>query len=634
MVFYDFEVFKYDWLVVCIDVTNQKETVIINDPDKLKDFYEANCKNIWVGFNNKHYDQYILKAILLGMNPKEISDRIIVDHEDGWQISRAFNQIPMNNYDVMASNDSSEQEKHGVGLKTLEAFLGANIKETDVDFNINRKLTQEEIEMTVQYCRNDVEQTINVFLQKVDDFNAMHDIVKAFNLPLNCLGDSEAQITAKVLGCYRQEYTDEFDYYYLPCLRLKKYKCVQEWFEQKKLEAKKLGIDQASDYEKRAWYKAQSLTITVAGIPHTFGFGGLHGADDDPVHLDEKDGAGYHVDVNNYYPSLLLAWGLVTRSATNNNYDNVYQTRKALKYKQTHAATKQESKQWKKAQIPYKKMLNALSGAMKDKKNPAYDPRNNNIMCINGQLMLLDLIEHLEQIPGFRLVQSNTDGLIVWLPNTDEAFNMLDDICYEWESRCSTDKCEIGLALDCIREIYQKDVNNYLWVDVEGGVERIGAYLKELSPIDNDLPILNKALVDYMVKKIPVEQTINECGNLLMFQKVVKLSSNYGWVEHEHSETPIKKTKGVRVIKYWYEYQETEIYTYKTYRVFASNDIRDGRLLKCGGKRGKPEKFANTAEHCFMFNDNCINQGVPVKLDRQWYIDFAKKRLNDFGVQA
>lgn len=97
---------------------------------------------------------------------------------------------------------------------------------------------------------------------------------------------------------------------------------------------------------------------------------------------------------------MLIAWGIVTRSATNDNYTNVYMTRKQLKYKQTNAKTKEESKKWKKAQLPYKKMLNALSGGMKDKTNPAYDPRNNNIMCINGQLMLLDLIEHLEVIPG------------------------------------------------------------------------------------------------------------------------------------------------------------------------------------------------------------------------------------------
>ena len=633
MIFYDFEIFKYDWLAVFVDVDKEEEHVIINDPDKLQELYEANVKNIWVGFNNKHYDQYVFKGILLGMNPKEISDRIIVGHEEGWAISKAFRKLPMNNYDVMPSNDQTEQNSHGVGLKTLEAFMGANIKETDVDFNIDRKLTPEEIGMTVNYCRTDVEQTINVFLHKVNDFNAIKDIVEAFDLPINHIGDTEARITSKVLGCTRKTWADEFEYYFLPCIQLKKYKKVQDWFEAKRKEAIELGIDKADDYERRAWCKKQSLTIDVAGIPHTFGFGGLHGAPEEPIHLSEKDGAGYHVDVNNYYPSLLLAWQLVTRAASNDNYNNVYQTRKHMKYMQTHAETREEAKEWKKAQLPYKKMLNALSGAMKDKSNAAYDPRNNNIMCINGQLMLLDLIEHLEDIPGFRLVQSNTDGLIVWLPSTDEAFDQMDDICYDWESRCSTERCDIKLELDCIKEIYQKDVNNYLWVDVDGGVERIGAYLKELSPIDFDLPILNKALVDYMVDKTPVEKTINDCNDLIMFQKVVKLSGNYKWVEHEHC-TPQSYQTGVRVVKTFYTYPRTKRYTYKSYRVFASNDIKDGRLLKCGGKRGKPEKFGNTPDHCFIFNDSVNSVGVPEKLDKRWYIEKAKKRLADFGVDT
>ena len=48
--------------------------------------------------------------------------------------------------------------------------------------------------------------------------------------------------------------------------------------------------------------------------------------------------------------------------------------------------------------------------------------------------MLIDLIEHLEAIDGFELIQSSTDGLIISLPDTDEAFNQMDDICYEWEN--------------------------------------------------------------------------------------------------------------------------------------------------------------------------------------------------------
>jgi len=637
MLFYDFEVFKYDWLVVVIDVTRKKEHVIINNPDELKALYEANRNDIWVGFNNRHYDQYIMKGILLGMNPKKINDFIVVQGGEGWQFSNAFNKVPMINYDVMPNPP--------VGLKTMEAFLGSNIKETEVPFDIDRPLTQKEIEQTVFYCRHDVEQTIKVFLEKVDDFNAMHEIVKAFKLPLSCIGDSEARITAKVLGCERQTFDDEFEVEFLPCIRLKKYKYVQEWFEKnlaeiretisfnRELAASGQGKPPNEEIVKRDFYKNRSLTTMIAGIPHTFGFGGLHGASDKPIH---RTGAIYHVDVGNYYPSFLLAHGYVTRAATNDNYFNVYMTRKAMKGKQiafAKAGNKAESKRWKKAQLPYKKMLNALSGAMKDKTNPAYDPRNNNIMCINGQLLMLDLIEHLEAIPGFELIQTNTDGLIVRVPDTDEAFEMLDDICWEWESRISTDRCSILLELDSIKEIYQKDVNNYLWVDADGGVERIGAYVKELSKIDNDLPILNKALVDYMVHKTPVEDTINQCDDLIMFQKVVKLSSNYKWVEHEHC-TPIERKTGVRVIKTHLEYPESIRYTYKSYRVFASKDIQDGRLLRCGGKKAKGEKFGNTSEHCFIFNDSVVGVKVPQTLDKQWYINLAKKRLKDFGVVA
>ena len=128
MIFYDFEVFKYDWLTVYIDPIKEEKHVIINDPEKLKALYEANNTAIWVGFNNKHYDQYIFKGILLGLNPKEINDYIIVLGNEGWQFSKAFNQIPMINYDVMPNPP--------IGLKTLEAFLGSNIKETEVPFDL------------------------------------------------------------------------------------------------------------------------------------------------------------------------------------------------------------------------------------------------------------------------------------------------------------------------------------------------------------------------------------------------------------------------------------------------------------------------------------------------------------------
>ena len=46
----------------------------------------------------------------------------------------------------------------------------------------------------------------------------------------------------------------------------------------------------------------------------------------------------------------------------------------------------------------------------------------------------------------------------------------------------------------------------------------------------------------------------------------------------------------------------------------------------------KDEKFANTPESCFIFNDEITDLKTPKNLNKQWYIDLANKRLTDFGV--
>ena len=59
---------------------------------------------------------------------------------------------------------------------------------------------------------------------------------------------------------------------------------------------------------------------------------------------------------------------------------------------------------------------------MKNKFNDLYDPKNANQICITGQLLLLDLIEKLETVKSFELIQSNTDGIILRYNKKDEKF--------------------------------------------------------------------------------------------------------------------------------------------------------------------------------------------------------------------
>jgi DNA polymerase len=602
MLFYDFEVFKYDWLVVILDMEAKTEHVIINDSNTLKAFYESHKKDIWCGYNSRNYDQFILRAILLDFNPKEVNDHIIVKDKSGWMFSNLFWQISLNNYDVMPNPP--------IGLKTMEGMMGNDIKESDVPFNIDRKLTDNEIAETVKYCRHDVEQTVEVFLERKSEFDAMLQMCKIFNLPLSYLGKTDAGITAKVLDCVKTEWDDEFDFIIEDFIKLEKYQSVMDWFKNAKqdcinemkaayAEAKpslKWKYDHKDPEAFRKFFYNRSLTTTICGIPHVDGWGGIHGASEKPIY---RRGYIWHVDVSAYYPSYLNAHQRVTRSARQpEKYMEVYRKREELKL----AGKKKE-------QAPYKKLQNSLSGAMKDKNNPAYDPCMNNTMVVNCQLMLIMLLEWLEVIPGFELIQSNTDGLIVMIPDTDEAFNMLDDICYRWESACSTELCHIKLTFDQVDFIYQKDVNNYLCKFAgKDEFERKGAYVKELSKLDNDLPIINKALVDYMTKGVHPSITINNCDDLIQFQKLVKLSGKYEHVEHNGQK-----------------------YSYKCYRVFASTNRRDGKILKCRSG-SNPAKFGNTPDKCFIVNDDVKGMSCPTHLDKRWYIDLAIKRLADFGV--
>ena len=269
----------------------------------------------------------------------------------------------------------------------------------------------------------------------------------------------------------------------------------------------------------------------------------------------------------------MIEYDLLTRNCDSpEKYKEIYNKRVELK----NAGKKKE-------QAPYKIVLNGTYGICKDKLSLAYDPRQANNVCVNGQLLLIDLIDKLESIRGFELIQSNTDGLIIKIPDTDEAFNNLDDVCYEWEQRT-----RMGLGFEIVDEIWQKDVNNYIFRDADGKLERKGGYVKKLSELDNNLPIVNKAIVDYLTQGIPIETTINSCNELKQFQMICKITSKYKCLIHNG-----------------------DVLSERCVRVFASKDKSDGGLYKLHLDKTKPDKFPSTPENCFIVNDDVNEMSVP-----------------------
>ena len=569
LLFYDFEVFKYDWLVVFIDPYAEEYTEIVNDRELLENFYKQHKNNIFVGYNSKNYDQYILKGILCDFNPYEISNYIITKKRPGWQYSELLRKIRILNYDVAYMSDG--------GLKSLEAFLGNDICESSVPFDIDRPLLPEEIKETIKYCTHDVEQTIEVFMQRKEDFDTQLQLISTFSLPLSDISKTQTQLTAKILNCVYQNRNDEFDVEIVSCLQLHKYRFVLDWFV-KTLEASK---------QSGVYYPP--LEVDISGVPHVFAWAGLHGA----RRNYHAKGLFLHVDVTSYYPSEMLEYGFLTRNSTTpERYRSIYETRVALK-----AAGK------KKEQAPYKLVLNKTFGATKDKNSAAYDPKRFNDVCINGQLLALDLIEKLEIIPGFELIQSNTDGLIIKIPDTDKAFEQADDICWEWESRTG-----MRLGFDVITEIWQGDVNNYVFKFANGKIERKGSYVQEATPLKNNLAIVNTALVEYMVNGVPIETTINTCDDVKQFQMVVKVSSKYESA--------------------WYNGKRLHE---KTFRIFASSDQSNGTIYKQKRAGATKEKFASAPDHCIIFNQK-LTASTKLDIDKSWYIELAKQRVVKFGV--
>lgn len=579
--FYDFEVFKHDWMVVIINPIAHTSEVIVNNKDEFASYFEKAQNEIWAGYNVAHYDQYIAKAIMLHMNPKEVNDYIIRQGNDGWSYSKLFKTIHMINYDVMLRNDT--------GLKPLEAFMGNNIKETSVSFDIDRKLTESEIAETIKYCTHDVEQTIEVFVERKAEFNAAMGIIKIFGLPLDYIGKTGAQRVARILGGKGRKFSDEFDFQLVPTLKLSKYKSCADWYKK----------PENHNYEK-------CQVKMIGGIPHRLAWGGLHGATGEIKY--KKDGSPYiknkpyygegiflMSDVTAYYPSLQLRYKLGYRNmACPENFEKIHGEN--LRFKAAGDKT---------ARLPYKIADNAISGQLKDPASLLFDPRENNAVCVNGQLLLVDLIEKLE--PHIEaLIQSNTDGILLKLRSIKD-YEKIDDIVYEWEKRTG-----MKMEFDIYSKVFQKDVNNYLLVAPNGKTKTKGAYTKALSATDYDLPIINKAMVDFMTKNIPVEKTIGECKDLIMFQKVIKLTG-----------------------KYWAVWHNDKFIFDKCHRVFASLDHSDTYIGKCKKKGATIEKFGNTPMHCFIEDGDVHGVKVPEgKLDRNWYIDLTYKRLQQYGIEV
>ncbi len=254
-----------------------------------------------------------------------------------------------------------------------------------------------------------------------------------------------------------------------------------------------------------------------------------------------------------------------------------------------------------------KLVANTTYGATLNKYNDLYDPLKGRSVCITGQLFLLELANHLiAECKTLEIVQLNTDGIMVSFD--DSEYDKVLEITKEWEHRTGFE-----LEEDKIKGIVQKDVNNYVEIPYDGDPKIKGGYLvRGIAPagafnVNNNAKIVAKAIVDYFTLGTQVEITIGECNDIFQFQLIAKAGSKYKEAYHlvDGKQEPVQKVN----------------------RVYATNDTRYGKLFKVKAENDSTAKIESLPEHCIIDNNNELTID---KVDKTWYIELAKKRINDF----
>lgn len=319
MLYYDIEVFKYYWCVVVVD-DETSTRYVFEDVPSLREFYKKNKHQTWVGYNSRQYDAPMLRFIMLGIDPYECSYRLIEVGMKWFQfpmhIVEDYKRIPLKNFDCILLNK---------GLKKLEAFRGSSIIETSVPFDIDRPLTREEKDEVIAYCTHDVLETRKVFLDTKEEYDSHESLVSTFELNPVHFNKSKAQMAALILDAQKTPRFDEWEFEIPDTLRVEKYKHIVDWYKN----------PENFDYKKK-------LLVDVAGVPHVFAWGGLHGA------IPKYSGEGFYVnmDVASYYPSMMIEYHYLSRNVIDPS-----------KFKQIRDQRLEFKKNKDPRQLPYKIVL-------------------------------------------------------------------------------------------------------------------------------------------------------------------------------------------------------------------------------------------------------------------------------------
>lgn len=463
-IIHDYETFPNDVLLVALDVaTGQHWSVWGCDAIRahLRRQFLRDESVVYVGFNNKNFDNKITDAILDGADErsvKQLSNELVENGalDNPWRsgdkgrfrpdwVGRTFD-IGFDIGQRKIGIPPNERKIPECGLKRWERLNGYEVCRCDVSFD-KPHLTKTDRLKVEMYCLYDCCGTALLLLSKEGwdpCLNARRVLVDDYGHKGVNWEMTKPRITGIVLNAKEENFAVPEDWesqrYVVPKeIRIWKHRDILRAYSEKTL-------GQLRAMSSRKAGGTGVVLKDVCGMPHVYGIGGVHGCP--PGVWSLKGGGIWSLDAASLYPNIMRWYNFLSRRVIGDDrllFGNLIDLR-----------TKVYKPAGDKRAEGLKLCLNGSFGSMGFDKSEMYDPYNFCGVTITGQLLMTDLLEKLER--HIELVQSNTDGIFFRLLNrSDASMEQIRQIVKAFEERT-----HLEMEWTEFEQMYQKDISNYV----------------------------------------------------------------------------------------------------------------------------------------------------------------------------
>lgn len=516
-----------------------------------------------------------------------------------------------------------------ISLKWLEFTMNApNVEDIPVDFRKDY-LTDEEMDLVIEYCINDVENTHllylytigqqseeNEFYSGIDKIQDRLDIIEEMRLTEKAVNYNDVKIGDEInkVTYLRNTGMTEDQLKDLVARRESRAgftygECIPSYVEFKTPEL--IAFYDRMKPIRVNLNEKEKFPLTFRGTNYTIAKGGIHSDEEYRVIEAKKGWIIMDADIGSQYPHSIIKrklFPLILGAIWLVGY--TWTRDKRLEYKPLG----KKNKKYKGLSDMLKYSLNGGGfGKTNERTNWQYDPFVQFQCTIGNQFEILMLIEALE-MAGIHVISANTDGIVSYFPESLKA--KYYEICLWWEKKVGND-IQGKLEFTEYQKLVQTSVNDYLAIKKDGEVKKKGDFctVSELHK-NPSKRIIAIALEKYYVSGTPVKETIENHKNIFDFCIGVKSGREY------YYET-ISRNGGVsrydqKVIRYYVSSEGDKLYKVK----------KDGSEAK-GVDRSQAEAGI---WRCKVANK--IDSRIPIeqwKIDHSYYIQKAEERIRLIG---